>query len=137
MDVRKAFLIFAGTVFVGLGVVGMFLPLVPTTVFLLLAAYCYSRSSKKFHTWLITNRWCGDYIRNYQEGRGMTATHKVKAILVLWASIGFSIWFVGAAFWVTLVLLVIAGGVTFHLIRLETYRPESESQKLAGADEPA
>ncbi|MCO5333369.1 MAG: YbaN family protein [Pyrinomonadaceae bacterium] len=51
MDIRKAILIFLGTVCVGLGVMGMFLPLMPTTVFLLLAAYCYSKSSEKFHTW--------------------------------------------------------------------------------------
>lgn len=133
-DIRKYILIFLGTVFVGLGVLGMFLPLMPTTVFLLLAAYCYSRSSEKFHNWLITNRWCGDYIRNYQEGRGMTVSHKIKAVLVLWASIAFSTWFVGGKFWVTLALFAIAGGVTFHLLRLPTYDPEG-SPDLETVDE--
>ena len=71
-DVRKYILVTLGTIFVVLGVIGMFLPLIPTTIFLLLAAYCYSRSSEKFYTWLITNRWCGEYIRNWREGRGMT-----------------------------------------------------------------
>ena len=64
MDIRKAILIFAGTLFVALGVLGIFLPLMPTTVFLLLAAYCYSHSSERFHTWLLNNRWLGGYIRN-------------------------------------------------------------------------
>ena len=126
MDVRKAFLIFFGTVFVGLGVLGMFLPLVPTTVFLLLAAYCYSRSSERFHNWLLTNRWCGKYIKDYQEGKGMTATHKVRTILLLWCSISFSIWFVGGRFWLTLLLVTIAAGVTIHLLWIRTYRPETE-----------
>ena len=65
MDIRKALLIFAGTLCVGLGVLGMFLPLMPTTVFLLMAAYCYSKSSEKFHTWLLSNRLFGKYISNY------------------------------------------------------------------------
>ncbi|HRH95792.1 MAG: YbaN family protein [Pyrinomonadaceae bacterium] len=138
MDIRKAFLIFAGSVFVGLGVIGMFLPLVPTTVFLLLAAYCYSRSSERFHTWLLNNRWCGAYIKNYRDGRGMTARSKASTILILWASIGVSIWFVSGKFWVTLMLLAIAIGVTIHLLWLKTYHPEEESQELSSAaDETA
>ena len=132
MDVRKALMIFFGTVFVGLGVIGMFLPLVPTTVFLLLAAYCYSRSSDRFHTWLLTNRWCGRYITDYQDGKGMTAAHKAKAILLLWGSIGFSIWLVGGRFWLTLLLAAIAAGVTAHLLWIRTYRPESSA--LPGED---
>lgn len=138
MDIRKAFLIFAGSVFVGLGVIGMFLPLVPTTVFLLLAAYCYSRSSERFHTWLLNNRWCGAYIKNYKDGRGMTARQKASTILILWASIGVSIWFVAGKFWVVLMLLAIAIGVTVHLLWLKTYRPETETQELtSAADETA
>src|SRR5688572_1587326 len=133
-DIRKILLIFLGTVFVGLGILGMFLPLVPTTVFLLLAAFCYSRSSERFHRWLLTNRWCGDYIRNYHEGRGMTVANKAKAVFVLWASIGFSIWFVSGKFWLTLILLAIAAGVTIHLLRLPTYRP---ADNFSASDETA
>ena len=134
MDIRKAVLIFAGTVFVGLGVLGMFLPLVPTTVFLLLAAYCYSRSSERFHNWLLTNRWCGKYIKNYREGRGMTVGDKVRTILLLWASIGFSVWFVDGKLWLTLLLASIALGVTVHLLWIRTYRPEVAE---SSAEQPA
>lgn len=134
MDVRKAVLIFIGTVFVGLGVVGMFLPLVPTTVFLLLAAYCYSRSSERFHDWLLTNRWCGKYIKNYREGRGMTAGQKARTILLLWASIGFSIWLVNGKFWLTLLLAAIAIGVTAHVLWIRTHRPEMDG---SSAETPA
>ena len=133
MDVRKAILIFAGTVFVGLGVIGMFLPLVPTTVFLLLAAYCYSRSSKRFHDWLLTNRWCGKYIKNYRDGRGMTASHKARTILMLWASIGLSVWFVYGRFWLTLMLLAIAVGVSAHILWLRTETTEHAAEETAQA----
>lgn len=130
MEVRKALLIFLGTVCVGLGIMGMFLPLMPTTVFLLMAAYCYSHSSDRFHTWLLNNRLCGKYIRNYKSGLGISIRQKVTTIVILWASIGFSIWFVAGEFWLTLLLVAVVIGVTLHLVLLKTYRPEpaTESQ---------
>jgi uncharacterized membrane protein YbaN (DUF454 family) len=123
MDIRKAILIFAGTVCVGLGVLGMFLPLMPTTVFLLLAAYCYSRSSERFHTWLLTNRLCGEYITNYKSGRGITLRQKFSTIVTLWASIGLSMWLLSGRWWVVVVLSAVALGVTIHIFWLKTYRP--------------
>jgi len=126
MDVRKALLIFAGTVFVALGVLGMFLPLVPTTIFLLLAGYCYSHSSERFHNWLLNNRLCGDYIRNYKDGKGISLRQKVSTILFLWMSIGFSIWILAAGFWLNLLMIGIALGVSIHLIALKTYHPQTE-----------
>ena len=126
MDVRKAVLIFTGTVCVALGVLGMFLPLLPTTVFLLMAAYCYSRSSERFHDWLLNNRLCGDYIRNYKSGRGISMRQKITTTSILWVSIGVSIWLLGGGFWSTLILLVVAIGVTLHLVLLKTYRPEAD-----------
>ena len=126
MDIRKAILIFAGTVCVALGVLGMFLPLLPTTVFLLMAAYCYSRSSERFHTWLLTNRLFGPYIKNYKSGKGISLRQKISTIAILWVSIGVSIWMLGGRFWVTLLLLAIAGGVTLHLLWIKTYRPEAD-----------
>lgn len=122
MDVRKALLIFVGTVCVGLGVLGMFLPLMPTTVFLLMAAYCYSRSSDKFHNWLLNNRWLGRYIKNYKSGQGISVRQKVTTIAILWASIGFSIWFVAASFWPTLFLAAVVIGITIHLLSIKTAR---------------
>lgn len=126
MDVRKAILIFCGTLCVGLGVLGMILPLMPTTVFLLLAAYCYSRSSDRFHTWLLSNRLFGKYITNYRAGHGISLRQKWSTTILLWASIGFSIWMMGGAFWTALILVAIALGVTVHLYMLKTYRPEAE-----------
>lgn len=125
MDVRKAILIFLGTVCVGLGVMGILLPLMPTTVFLLMAAYCYSKSSDRFHNWLLNNRLLGQYIKNYKSGQGITVRQKVTTIAILWASIAFSIWFVAGAFWLTLLLVAVAIGVTIHLLMLKTYRPET------------
>ena len=127
MDIRKIVLIFTGTVFVALGVLGIFLPLLPTTVFLLLAAYCYSRSSERFHNWLLDNRLTGKYVKNYKSGRGMSIRQKTTTLIFLWASIGLSIWLLSAAFWAILLLLAVAVGVTTHILWIKTYRPELES----------
>ncbi len=135
MNVRKAFLIFLGTLCVALGVLGMFLPLLPTTVFLLMAAYCYSRSSERFHNWLLNNRWCGAYIRNYKSGRGISLRQKVSTILILWASIGSSIFIIGAGFWLTLLLAGIASGVTIHILWLKTFRAEEVIPETAAPSE--
>ncbi len=125
-DIRKIVLIFFGTVFVALGVIGMFLPLVPTTVFLLLAAFCYSRSSEKFHTWLITNRWCGQYIKNYTDGVGMTVRDKVTTISLLWLTLMVSMWIVSERLWLVALLAAIGTGVTIHLLWLKARRDESD-----------
>ncbi len=128
-NAQKTLLIISGTLSVGLGVLGMFLPLLPTTPFLLLAAYCYARSSPRFYNWLISNRWCGEYIRNYREGKGITRKHKMLAIILLWLTISYSIWVI-SAWWVRLLLLGIAVSVSIHLLRLRTFRPEAKNVKF-------
>lgn len=118
----KALLIVSGTLCIALGMLGMIVPLLPTTPFLLLAAICYARSSDRFYHWLITNRWCGDYIRNYREGRGIPLKQKVLTILVLWLTIGSTMCLATAQLWVRLILLGIAVGVTVHLMKIKTFR---------------
>ena len=126
----RTLLLVSGTLCVVLGVLGMFLPVLPTTPFLLLAAICYARSSKRFYNWLMTNRWCGAYIRNYREGRGIPLKQKVLTILLLWLTIGYAAWFVISLWWVKLILLGIAVGVTIHLVRIKTFKPETQNSQL-------
>jgi len=116
----RTLLIVSGTLCVVLGVIGMFLPILPTTPFLLLAAFCYSRSSKRFYQWLLNNRWCGEYIRNYWEGRGIPLKQKVFTILLLWLIIGSTSWFAVSQWWLRLILIGIATGVTIHLVTIKT-----------------
>ena len=123
-SLKRNLLIVLGTLCVGLGVIGMFLPIMPTTPFLLLAAYFYARSSKRFYDWLITNRIFGEYIRNYREGRGIALKQKVSVILLMWLTISFSAWFFVPQWWLKVLLIGCAVGVTIHLIRLKTYKPE-------------
>ena len=116
---------------VALGVLGMFLPILPTTPFLLLAAACFSRSSSRFYNWLLTNRWCGTYIRNYREGRGIELRHKVVTLLLLWLVIGATSFLAVERVPVRILLLVIASGVTIQVLKIRTYRPESHPSTLS------
>ncbi len=118
----RALLIVCGTVCVALGTLGIFLPLLPTTVFLLLAAACYARSSDRFYRRLIESRWLGTYIRNHREGRGMRRRDKIATLVMLWAGIGATaIWSV-EALWLRLLLAGIAIAVTAHVARLPAFR---------------
>ena len=113
--ILKALLIAGGTLSVALGVIGIFLPLMPTTVFLLLAAACYARSSERFHRRLVEHPWLGPYIA---QSRGMTRRQKITAIAVLWASLGITMYWTAHATWLRALLVVIGLGVTLHLVRL-------------------
>jgi len=122
IQIRKTIFLLCGFLCVGLAVLGIFLPVLPTTPFLLLAAACFARSSTRFHYWLLNNRWFGSYIRNYREGRGLPLGHKIFTIALLWLTIGAAIIMVHPV-WVKLLLAAVAAGVTLHLVRVKTYRP--------------
>lgn len=112
----------AGTCFLGLGAVGVFVPVLPTTPFLLLAAACYARSSTRFYGWLLNNRWCGKYIKSYREEKGIPLSAKVLAMALLWLTIGFSIAFVVSALALRLILVAIVLAVSIHIMSIRTLK---------------
>jgi uncharacterized protein len=116
--IRTLFLV-AGTFSLALGAIGIFLPILPTTPFLLLSAACYLRSSQHMHNWLLDNRWFGEYIKNYQEGRGIPYKTKIVTLVFLWAAILYSAFIALDEILIGQVaLLIIAFGVSIHLVRL-------------------
>jgi uncharacterized protein len=123
---QRGFLVAVGSVAVGLGTIGVFVPLLPTTPFLLLAAACFIRSSDRLYAWLIQHPWFGSYIRNYREHRAITLPAKVVALTLLWVAIGYSALFVARAWWLRALLGVVAVGVTTHLLLLKTLTREME-----------
>jgi uncharacterized protein len=119
----RAFFFGAGTVSLALGAIGIVLPILPTTPFLLLALGCYCRSSKRMTRWIMTNKYFGDYIRRYREGRGIPLKTKILGLTVLWITITYSAFFIVHNLWIVqLILFAVAIGVTIHLVRLPTYR---------------
>ena len=117
----RPLLVAAGTVALVLGVIGIFVPLLPTTPFLLLASACYLRGSKRMHEWLLSHGTLGAYIRAYEEGRGIPLRAKILALAMMWPSIAYAAYRVGSI-WVTVVFFVVASGVTLHLLRLPTLK---------------
>ena len=111
----RALLIVTGTLFVILGIIGIFIPVLPTTPFLLLAAACYARSSERFYNGLLSNRIFGNYIRNYREGKGVPVKVKMITILFLWSAIIFSITIASSDTIIRIVLIIIAVLVTVHV----------------------
>jgi len=116
---RRGFLITAGSLSVGVGVAGIFLPLLPATPFFLFAAACYVRSSNRLNTWLLTNRVTGTYIANYRAGNGIPARAKAVSICVLWITLAISALMV-QIWWVWLILGAVAVGVPLLILSLPT-----------------
>ena len=129
-SLKQALLIAAGTICVVLAIFGIVLPVLPTTPFLLLAAICYERSSPRFHNWLLTNRWFGSYIKNYRGGKGIPLRQKVITLAILWATMVAGIVFAQLNWWISLLLLGIAVGVTIHLARIKTAKPDEKAAEL-------
>jgi len=115
----------AGTLFLIIGCVGIVLPLLPTTPFLLLALGCYARSSERWYRGLITNRWCGEYIKNWQEGNGIPRKTKILTIAFLSMMIGYSAVVVVPYFIVKVILIIIAICVSMHVLFLPTLEPDA------------
>lgn len=126
----KTLLIILGSLSIGIGILGVFLPLLPTTPFLLLGAACYIRSSRKLYTWLIQHKWLGTYIINYRENRSISRKTKITSIILLWSSIGYSMVFVISSTLVRLALFIIAIGVTAHLLSLKTLVSKNQIKKM-------
>lgn len=126
-------LIALGFASVGLAVIGIFVPILPTTPFLLLAAFLFGRSSPRFYAWLHDNRWFGEYLRNYRAGRGLPLREKVLTICALWVAILLSVAFALSSWWPRAVLLFIAAAVTFHLLRIPMYRPGAKAPPIPEA----
>jgi uncharacterized membrane protein YbaN (DUF454 family) len=110
----------SGLLLVAIGVIGIFLPLLPTTIFLILASACFVKGSPRANEWLRNHRIFGAYIKNYQDRSGLTIKVKVFNIAFLWLMILSTTYFFTEEFFIKLLLLAIAMGVTIHLLMIKT-----------------
>lgn len=122
----KYFLIALGWVLVSLGIIGIFVPLMPTTIFFILAAACFAKSSEKFYNWLIYHPKFGKFIRDYREQRGMPLKSKIIAVTMVILTIGSSAIFFAEMIIVKIILVVIAIGVSSYILSLKTIKPSFE-----------
>lgn len=120
----KYFLIALGWFFVAMGIIGIFVPIWPTTIFFILAAWCFAKSSEKFYNWLINHPRFGKFIRNYREHRGMPLKAKIIAVTMVVVAIGSSVIFFTQTMWIRILLVGIALGVSGYILSLNTIRQE-------------
>jgi uncharacterized membrane protein YbaN (DUF454 family) len=116
---RRLFVI-VGTIALGIGVVGIIIPVLPTTPFLLLAAICYMRGSQRLYNALLCNRFIGSYVRNYLEGKGMSLKMKIWTLSLLWIAIVFTTVLATDSLVIRIILAVVLAGVTIHILLIRT-----------------
>lgn len=117
---KKSLFIIAGFISVALGVAGIFLPLLPTTAFLLLAAWLFSKGSPKYRQWLLNHKYLGLHIKNYTEKKGITKQAKLRTIATLWITLTISAVIFWSNLFIPIVLLIVGIGVTWHVLSLNT-----------------
>ena len=115
---KRALLVAAGSACLALAVLGVFLPLLPTTPFLLLASACYVRSSERLHGWLMGNRLLGGYIRNFKERRGVPLRAKVTTVALLWLPLLYSVYRLDV-FWLELALVLMGVAWSALIVRMK------------------
>lgn len=109
-----------GSVSLGLGILGAFLPVLPTTPFLLLAATLYCKGSPRLYGWLIDHKYLGRYIRNFRENRAIPLHGKIASVSALWTTILLSAFLAVNAWWLRGVLICVAIAVTWHILSFNT-----------------
>lgn len=134
MSLKKYILLISGTIALLLGVIGALIPVLPTTPFLLIAAYCYLRSSMRLYNKLINHRLIGKYIYCYLTYRAVPRKSKIGSIILLWAALIVSMLLIRKLFMV-LLLVVIGAGVTVHLLLLKNLSEEHEAALRESRDE--
>ena len=121
-QIIRAILLITGTISLLIGIIGIFIPLLPTTPFLLITAACYARGSDRFYNWLLCNKLFGNYIKNYREGKGVALNIKIISLSLLWTTILFSAVFVVSTLLIKIVLITIAIAVTIHILTIRSIK---------------
>lgn len=125
--VLRAILILIGGLAVALGILGIFLPLVPTTPLLLLAAACFARASRRCYLWLLNNRLLGPYIREWRQHRSLSRRAKVTLLALLWGSFILTSCFALSHPLGKALVFVIPIGITVFVLRVPTRGMVEES----------
>ena len=123
--VKRYFLIAVGWLSIALGVIGIFLPILPTTPFILLAAWCFARSSDKFHQWLRNHPKLGLIVRSWEDGKGIPRKVRNRVLLLLWFSLISSSLIIGRP-WAAGMLGFIGICVTAYLLHLPVLQQDEE-----------
>ena len=114
-----------GSISLGLGIAGIFLPVLPTTPFLLLTAALWMRGSPRLHDRLMAHPCLGSYIRNFRETRAIPLRVKIVSVSMLWVTVLASAFLAVNACWLRIVLICVAAAVTWHILSFKTLKQKS------------
>lgn len=118
----KILYIILGTLSLALGILGIFLPLLPTTPFLLLTATLYFKSSPRLYNWLISQKHLGPYILQFREHKAIPLRAKVVSVSLVWLTLSYCIFFVAPYIWLKIILFFLAIGISWHILSFKTLR---------------
>ncbi|HHT93325.1 MAG TPA: DUF454 domain-containing protein [Clostridiaceae bacterium] len=118
MGLKKIVLITIGCIFVGLGGLGLVLPVLPTTPFVLVASACFAASSPTLYNKLINSPYFGEFIKNYREKTGISKKTRVTALIFLWTTLVLSMFFIDKLL-VRVIIAVIGTAVSIHLLAIK------------------
>ncbi|MFS1514928.1 YbaN family protein [Bacillus sp. SCS-151] len=119
---QKTVLIVIGTVALVCGVIGIILPLIPTTPFLLLAGFCYAKSSRKLYDRLMNNKILGEYIKNYREHKAIPMKPKIIGVLIIWSSVFYTFFFLSAIIYLKVIFFIGAVVITYLILSIKTLK---------------
>jgi uncharacterized membrane protein YbaN (DUF454 family) len=111
-----------GSVALALGGAGIFLPLLPTTPFLLLAAALYFRSSPQLYEWLLSHKHLGPYIRNFRENKAIPLRVKIVSVSLVWVTLLYCAFFVADCLWMRMLFVGLAVGISAHILHYKTLK---------------
>ena len=117
---KRKLLIFIGSLSLGLGLLGIALPLLPTTPFLLLSATCYFHGSEKLYSWLMAHPKLGPYIRSFREDKAIPLRAKVVSVALVWLTLLYCIFFVVNPLWLKSLLFLLAIAISWHILSFAT-----------------
>ena len=135
-SIKKKLLIVAGFITLFIGIIGMVVPLLPTTPFLMLSAACFFSGSDRCYNWLMNHKVFGEYIRNYRDKKAISLKSKIFMISLLWITILYSIIFVIDLIYIRILLAGIAIAVTIHILHFKTLEKLELEEKQAEKEKP-
>jgi uncharacterized membrane protein YbaN (DUF454 family) len=118
-----------GSISLALGVAGIFIPLLPTTPFLLLTATLYLKGSFRLYNRLINHKYLGVYIRNFRENKAIPLRVKIVSVSLVWITILYCIFFIADPLCLKVLLLCIAAGVSYHILSFKTLRQRNNDHR--------
>ena len=118
----KIVLIVIGSIALALGIIGIFVPLLPTTPFLLLAAALYFRSSPRLYEWLLSQKHLGPYIRNFREHKAIPLRAKIISVSMVWLTLLYCAYILHEQPWLSALMIALAIAITWHILSYKTLR---------------